>query len=384
MHKLAAGLISPFVLFVFCLPGLAQSTITSPPGYVTADGNSTCFYFGRYADGRFQMADGELRGRVMTMSQVDLRLDNRNHTTATATGRSWRRVSLEMSDTDVENMSLTWDDNNLSTPTRVFEGRMTWPTVSGQPASTPWGHVAFPFTGIWIYTGRKDMLADYQFSGGTLANAAAWTGSNTAYYYLDGISNPDAISGTGTYMPTSSNTCNDSAMTATTGAYTYGVATSFHVYYTSYIYRDKLRLYWYSYYTAPDKPVVHVLGLGGGNPAGLDIGARCHRLYVDGSKPYLLMTRTTDTSGRGFSGTDQILIPYQKAWQGLKFHVQGAWTDSSSGLFSLTRARSFEVPAYPTAALKKRTLFHYNPASSTGLGPYSTYAALALPRITYR
>ena len=85
------------------------------------------------------------------------------------------------------------------------------PPVTGRPSSTPWGHVAFPFTGTWVYTGKNDMLADYQFSHGTLANRVGWTRANNAYYYLDGIPNQDFISGSGTYMPRATNTSNASA-----------------------------------------------------------------------------------------------------------------------------------------------------------------------------
>ena len=235
-----------------------------------------------------------------------------------------------------------------------------------------------------MYTGKADMLADYRFSHGTLANSARWAGSNNAYYYFDGIPNQDAISGSGTYMPTASNTCNDSAITVTTGAYTYGYATAFHVWYTTYTYRDKLRLYWYSYYTAPGKPVIHAFGIGKGNTAGFNIGARCHSLYLDASRPFLLTTRTAAETTNAYSGANQVIVPWENAWQGLTFHVQGAWADSATSLFSLTRARSFVVPAYPTAILKKRMLFHYTPTSSIGIGPYTTRTALTLPRITYK
>jgi len=372
------------LILSLCAPVLAQSTITSPPGYLTTAGSNVSVYLGRYADGRYQVADGELRGKALTMSQIDFRLDNRSHTTATASGRSWSRVTLDMSDTDVAAMSVTYDDNTLSTPTRVFDNKMTWPTVTGRPGSTPWGHVAFPFTRAWVYTGKHDMLTDFRFAGGTLANSRAWTGSSAVAYYFDGIPNQDARSGGGAYMPPAANNCNDSALTATTGAYAYGIAHVFHLYHTTYTYRDKLRLYWYSYYTAPGKPVVHAFGLGSGNTAGFNMGARCHRLYLDTSQPFLLIPRTADETTTAYSGATQILIPWEKTWQGITFHLQGAWADSSTSAFSLTRARSFSVPAYPTAILKKRFLFHYLPARTTGVGPYSTYTALPLPRITYK
>lgn len=373
------------LIFVLGVPALAQGTTTSPAGYLTTAGNSYSYYLGRYASGRYQMGDGELKGKPLAITRIDFRLDpGRTYGIGHGMGRTWSRVTLAMSDTDVGEMTNDWGDNILSTPTRVFDGKMTWATVSGRPSSTPWGHVSFPFTSAWVYTGKNDMLADYVFTHGRLANSGAWAGSASRFYYFDNLLNRDFVLGPGSYMPTASNTCNDSAITRTVGAYTYGHATAFHVNHSTYTYRDKLRLYWFSYYTAPAKPVVHAFGVGPGNSTGINIGARCHRLYLDTSKPFLLITRTTAESTTAYSGANQIIIPWENVWQGRRFHVQGAWTDSSTGLFSLTRARSFVVPAYPTETLKKRTLFTYLPLNTIGVGPYSTTTSLTLPRLTHR
>ncbi|MHC4078288.1 MAG: hypothetical protein ACYST0_07575 [Planctomycetota bacterium] len=385
MQKLTVtGLVLVLGVPVLGVPVLAQGTTTSPAGYLTTAGSSYSYYLGRYSNGRYQMADGELKGKTLAMTRFDFRLDNRSYGTTTGMGRSWTRVTLDMAETDVADMTNAWDDNILTTPTRVFDSKMTWTTVTGRPSSTPWGHVSFPFTKTWVYTGKNDMLAEYLFYGGTLANSGRWTGGNNSYYYLDSIPNQDAISGSGTYMPTSSNNCNDSALSSTTGAYTYGYATAFHVNYTTHTYRDKLRLYWYSYYTAPAKSVIHAFGVGRGNTAGIDIGARCHRLYLDATLPFVLTTRRAASTTSAYSGANQGIIPWENRWQGQTFHVQGAWADSSTGLFSLTRGRSFVVPSYPTQTLQKRTLFHYTPTASSGIGPYSTTTSLSLPRITYR
>ena len=373
------------LILVLGVPVLAQGTTTSPAGFLTTAGNSYGYYLGRYSDGRYQVADGELRGKSLAMTRIDFRLDpNRSYGTTTGMGRTWSRVTLDMCDTDVAEMTNIWEDNILSTQTRVFDGPMTWATASTRPISTPWGHVAFPFKAMWVYTGKNDMLAEYGFSRGTLANSARWVGSHSSLYYLDNVLNRDSVTGSGSYMPTASSTCNDSAISSTSGAYTYGYATTFHVNYTTYTYKDKLRLYWYSYYTAPSKPVIHAFGLGAGNRAGIDIGAQCHRLYLDASKPFVLTTRMTAESTNSFSGANQVIIPWESVWQGRTFHVQGAWMDSATNRFSLTRARSFVVPGYPNAILKKRTLFHYIPLNGTGIGPYSTTTSLTLPRITYR
>ncbi len=130
--------------------------------------------------------------------------------------------------------------------------------------------------------------------------------------------------------------------------------------------------------------MIHAFGLGDGNPQGLNIGARCHSLHLDATSPFILTTRKAANTTTAYSGANQILIPWDKTWMGLRFHVQGAWADSKTSLFSLTRARNFVVPGYPTGTLKKRLLFHYVLTTSNGIGPYTTWAGLTLPRITFR
>ncbi len=190
--------------------------------------------------------------------------------------------------------------------------------------------------------------------------------------------------GTGTYMPVSDGGCNDSAITLTTGARAYGVATTYHVNYSTRAYRDKLRLQWYSYYTAPGKPVFQAVGLGAGNTAGLDIGARCNRLYLDATKPFLLLSKTAQNTAQAYSGPTEIITPWENRFAGIALHVQAAWADSRSGLFSLTRARSFVLPGYPTRALKKRMAYRYTPELGNAIGPVAWSSSLPLPRLTHK
>jgi hypothetical protein len=372
------------LILVFSLPALAQNTTTSPIGLETAGGDHFSYWMGRYADGRFQVGDGELRNKALTITQIDFRIDNRSYGPTTGTSRTWTRVTVDMSETEVERLSQNWVLNATSTPTRVFDSRMTWATINGRPTFQPWGQISFPFKTAWFYSGKTDMLRDYWFRGGTLANAAPWSGSTSALYYLDGVTNPDSTTGTGSYMPAADSRCNDSAVTLATGAYAYGVANTYNVNYSTNTYRDKLRVRWYSYYTAPDKPVFQVVGVGVGNTAGVEIGARCNRLYVDLSKPYLLLSKTAQNTAEAYSGPTEIITPWETRLQGLAFHVQAAWADSRSGLFSLTRARSFVVPGYPTQPLKKRMAFRYSPESGNAIGPIAWSASLPLPRLTHK
>ena len=67
---------------------------------------------------------------------------------------------------------------------------------SGKPNTrpAPWGsfsgnandHGDFPFQTSWLYDGKRGFSADFQYSGGVLANNATWGGS-PHLYYTDGI-----------------------------------------------------------------------------------------------------------------------------------------------------------------------------------------------------
>ena len=95
-------------LSLLITPLFAQGTMTSPKGGLTVEGLHYAYYLGRYADGRYQFADGENKGKAAAITEVGYRLDNRSHTTSTAMGRSWSSVTLHMSDlTNYDTMSST-------------------------------------------------------------------------------------------------------------------------------------------------------------------------------------------------------------------------------------------------------------------------------------
>ena len=95
-------------------------------------------------------------------------------------------------------------------------------------------------------------------------------------------------------------------------------------------------------------------------------------------------SKKTQNTTTASSGNTIILFPYYKAWSGVTFHVQSAWTDSKSNRLSLTQARSFTVPPAPTQIIRKRMVYNYRPNNSVGSGPVSTFAAQGLARVSYR
>ncbi|MHC4512184.1 MAG: hypothetical protein ACYTGW_08035 [Planctomycetota bacterium] len=379
-------------------PLFAQGAITSPAGGLTIEGQHYAYYLGRYADGRYQYADGENKGSAHSITEVGYRLDNRAHTTSTAMGRSWNNVSLQMSETtNFETMSKTWAQNIVGTQTMVFNGKADWDSMTGTPLLKPdiWGglkgKLRFPFSKPWVYTGKDDILLDYSFQGGVLANAASWSGSQARSYYLDGESiSTSSKSGVIQRIPSTRQNpaCNDSAITYTgTGnnAYIYGSARTYGSNYSTLTYRNKLLFTHYSYYTAPEgAPVMHVIGLAG-NAAGVDVGARCNRLHVDLAKPFFpIMLNTLKSNTSANSGTMGYLAPWDNAMAKFDLHLQAAWNDSKIGAFSLTEAVKITLPdGLPPDELPRRKMAYGYPSSVASATSVTT-SAYAHPFVRYK
>jgi len=378
-------------------PLLAQGAITSPAGGLTIEGQHYAYYLGRYADGRYQFADGENRGKAAVLSEVRYRLDNRAHTTSTAMGRSWSNVTLQMSEmANFDTMSNTWAQNISGTQTTVFSAAADWDSQTGTPMLKPdiWGgmkgKLRFPFSKPWVYTGKTDMLLDYAFTGGALLNAAAWSGSSARSYYLDGESiSTISKSGVIQRIPAvrQNPACNDSAITYTASgnnAYIYGSAYTYGANSSTITQRKQLLLRHYSYYTAPNgAPVMHVLGLAG-STAGVSISARCNNLHVDLSQPFFpMMFNTIKGNTSGYSGSMGYLVPWESSMARVQLHLQAAWNDSTTGAFSLTEAAKLTLPdGLPPEELPRRKMAYAYPSTAATAVSVTT-SAYAHPYAQY-
>jgi len=369
----------------------AQSSMTTPPGGLTSEGAHYAYLMGIWSDMHIQQADDmHSDGKAKSITEVAFRLDNRSHTSSTATGRTWTNISVDMSEpTNYATMTTTFASNLGTSPTRVFDNKWTWPSQNGFPTLKPdsWGgtqgQLRFPFTKPWVYSAKNSILADYTFRGGTLVNNGTWGGNTSAYFYLDGESiTTSQTSGTITRVPTTPPLCNDSAITFTSGAYAYGYGYAYGKNSSTITLRGKLNLNHYSYYTAPDAPVLQALGTAG-NPNGVNIGAECNSLYVDFSKPVVLMTFKT-LAPYGYSGLMGWAIPWNQAFAGLDLWLQAAWSDSTTKRFKLTAATDITLPnSLPPDELPRyKTLYQRDTVTTTGFGPYTS--GIYFPHTRYK
>ena len=364
-----------------CAPLLAQSYKYTPQGIASTEGAHYAYIVGSWSNMRTQQADNMHVGQSFQISQIAFRLDNRSHTSRTAMGRTWSSIKLVMSEmSNYATMSRTFATNTGSNATAVFDKKWSWPTQVGPPLLKPdvWsgvkGQLRFPFTKPWVYSGKNAMLADYTFNKGTLANGATWTSTRAAFFYLDSeLITTSASKGTVERIPRIPPRCNDSGISFTAGAYTYGYSIAYGKSSPVITQRGKLVFAHYSYYTAPNAPVVQALGFGG-NRNGVNIGANCNPLYVDFAKPAVLMTFQT-LPPYGYSGIMGWTVPWQASLASKDIWLQAAWLDTNSKKLSLTSATLVTFPSRlpPDKLPDIKGVYQYRDSTSaTGVGPYKT------------
>jgi len=380
--------------FVLVAPLCAQGVLYSPTHLDSkTEGQYYGYYFSAFPNARQQYGDGENRGKVGVIGAINMRLDYRSHTSTTAPGRKWTSVKVSIAEGDVAKFGVTFATNMTSTPTQVFNAAWSLPTVTGYPLTKPAvygglkGEYRIPFSSTWIYTGKTDIVHDWQFSGGTLDNNITWATSSTRTYYFDSYTSANefgAVGSTYRYVPATrlnnnsagvTTRCNDSAHTTTTGSYTLVVASAYGPKYVVLNYRSNLLFYTYSYYTAFEAPVIHGIAFSTNN-TGVDLGTGCNKLHLQGPmilRPTMTMPSTYSTSA--FSAYRLEFIPWVSAMANLTIVAQGAWTDSVTNRFALTQAREAILPAsLPQPAPKRIHTYQYSsPTASTGFGPYNYY-----------
>ncbi|MHC4812480.1 MAG: hypothetical protein ACYTFN_05245, partial [Planctomycetota bacterium] len=331
------------------------------------------YYLGADSAGRQHHAEGDLRGTPVQITEVGYRLDYRSQ--SAANGRQWSRVTLKAAETDMFNLSRTFSKNYKTAPTEVFKGPVNWMIPSGNPPTkpAPWDvKLAFPFKTPWKYSGTWDLLLEYTFSGGKLGNGAKFYGKG---FYLDAVSK-QLHAGSPTYT-LGSKSCRDSAMTST--AYM-GTTTDTWAAVAPPPHGNNVRFQIYSYRTAPNAPVLTVVGLGG-NTAGVNIGAVCNKLYMDLGKPWVPIFRKTKPDGN--SGTLVLYTPYQPALNGLVIWAQTAWDDSKTRYFSLTNASRIAIAKQPVVPLKL-AIYASSETAATGAGPHNHAGHNPITRITHK
>jgi hypothetical protein len=357
----------------------AQLPRVSPhPAFGTQEGGGFSRYFGAYPAVRYQLADASMGNGGIAIKELAFRPDGQiGHNSNTGTGRTWRSVALLMSGCNLPTMTKLYNRNVVGTPTVVFNGSVTWPTVTGRTRTPPSAFVVrFPFRSIWRSPRNLDILADFTFSGGTLANGAPWTTPVRNNYYLDsynyGTSAGDVGSNLGKSGPLGG--CADSRAANSNGASTAVFYSTFGPNYRTPSQRNKHRFRSRLLDAGPGALAFQVLGVA--RPTGTGYpGVSCQKLWLDLSKPILLSTirvGTFGSSGNNYWGNPSGYFPRNPAIEGASFCVQSAWEDTGNRSLRLSNARWTQVPRLPkwstSAAVPHRAVWV---VGSAGQGPTS-------------
>lgn len=268
----------------------------------------------------------------------------------TGTGRSWTNVSLKLSDCNIFTMTTNLNANATSAPTLEYSGSVTWPTVQGTPNGTGW-EIKFPCS-VFVTNGTTDMLADYQFTGRTLANNFAWTSTRAASYYMDSF-----FVGSYSYSQqkihwNGKSGCMDSRTSnPRTNANTHLYAYHYGPTYPTASFKNKFRVYMYSYHTAENAPVLHLLDFFGGSPGRRLPGVTCANTYV-GASPAMVIFPMMAQAGSAYAGPNYFgtpigLIPVVPAAIGHCLFCQAAWANSGNGGLKFSIGTEVVIPQLP-------------------------------------
>jgi hypothetical protein len=369
---------------------------TTPAGYLSTEGktwqnvatlNGYSYYFGRTSVQHYQQVDAEIKKKgLQVLTSVGFRPDYQNHTNFSAAGRNWSNVTLKLSDGDHATMSSTFAANQLSTPSMVFSGSVTWPHITGNPTSqpAPWdSQYAFPFgtgggSGIYMYTATTDLCLDFTFTGGTLLNNLGWSGTQGRNYFFDGIYTLTATTyGRQVYkfIGTTTANCTDSFHTSGYASGSIQVGLYGKGYTQTPAWTGKAVMHIFGARTAPNSFVLHAIGIGGTTP-GLSIPALgCYNLMFDMTQLLTIYNIATNAAGsRAWLHVPiadlSILAPLGRT---VSIWSQAAWAESKSGKTMLTTAErctpDFARKLNATVPLKKSIYWH--DSSPTGYGPYN-------------
>ncbi len=370
-------LASLLVAFLWAGSLCAQGSLSSPAGYLgqeSADGIAPySMFLGGYPEQRFQLADGNLRGRGLTLTAAELRRDTQPG--FESTGRSWTAVTLRVGETNLASFGQTFSQNRVGAMATVFRAAATWPKHTGlstRPA--PWGTVGlrFPFASPVVYSGKRDLLLEYVFAGGTLDNSTTWNAGSLHSYYLDGISGSHHAVSTSRFF--GSTGCKDGSQQngAVQRLYVLSHAKS------SPAYPNQFSHYQESYNTAPRMRVLQGIGISGSS-TGTEVGT-CNRLHI---LPLATFALVADTDG--YTRMSLGSAPYSSSVVGLKIWAQTAWADSRTNGLKLTNAAQATVVAQPAPlawrSLVTTTTNHPVPLASV-VGTF--YQAMYVPLHRYQ
>ncbi|MHC4514396.1 MAG: hypothetical protein ACYTGW_21620 [Planctomycetota bacterium] len=363
---------SQALLTCICLaaPLLAQNYSTIPAGHLATEGANYGLYFGSRSSMRAQILNSDHNGKVRVFTEASARLDG-GRSASQFFARTWTNVTLTVGEGSYANASSNFAQNLAANTQTVFNQKMTWPAVTATtPRPSPWAaQVNFPFSAVWVYTGKQDLVLDFTFVGGVLANNAAWT--TYRYYYLDGLLSQTSVGGSSVNMGT--NNCTNPAHTS--GPFCVPVFRTYAKNTGSATTSDKFEFYWWLYRYPASTPTAFGVSFSG-STGGVNIGNPCNNYYL-GYGLLFVMFGTTPTSNTGsfMFPNPRLYAKYDAAAVGIRIYTQAAYTHPTRKRFELTRGGYMNVGKQPVPI--PGTKWHWaTSATATSASINQTYMPL--------
>lgn len=341
--------------------GLSLAAQTISPigqGYASQKGNSVMQYPFSMGGGmhRWQQVHGELRGVPLTITALSFRQGGYNSTTALA-----RTVTCElyMGDSNYANLSSTFANNWVGTPTRVTASRtinvpaFTSPPAGGYPAPF---NVTVPLDAPYVHSGQTGLAWELRVTSLSFDN---WTYFDYHSWSPDTRSSQRRI-GTGclastTNPPTLPAHYMDSYLRANSDS-------------NQYLFQ------WRSWYGPASQPTAILIGT---REVNLPLpGVLCTSLYVDGI--FATINGIAPSNGH-WTNTPQATFPYDPAWAGFKVYSQTIGVDPNQAGGSLgvclSRGEENTLPALGSPALQVSNV-HANGSTTATTGTLRPGSAL--------
>jgi hypothetical protein len=378
------------VVLALCSAAASQGSVISPrQAYTSAEGESFSTFFGAYGDARHQIADGNQRGSAVMLKTWSARHDHREYDLNFGMGRTWRGVQLAMSQCNQPSLTRSFSNNSLATPTLVFSGAVTWPIQLSVPRSwpAPW-RLTFPFAGPWSYSGRADILADFRFAGGRLANSAAWSRGATVPYALDSFDVGRFSRAASVNLGNVNGGCVDSGAASAAGSSIKLTTASYNSSVANGAFRDKFQLVATGSNFGASLPVMYVLTFNSDHDGFAFPGIACNRVHLDIRRFWFMHPVSSNALGSVapyYFGVPSGLTTYNPNYVGVQLVVQGVWTDTRTrGLKLSAAARSgfISIPFGSPPAVKMTALWDANPLASNGSNLFVGYRQ-ATPLVRY-
>lgn len=345
---------------------------TTPPGYATKV--STAFANPQplaFFEGRTQVIERNMpQGKKLLLTRLEYRTSSLiTYRSYDYRGTVYSNVSITFGDAVASPWS-TFSTNFRTAGTVVFNAKMTTPDLTLGKVTPVWGNIASIPLKAYTYSAKYDLLMDWTVRGGKLSNGM--TGATGAPRTTDGFWDTGAlaispqsngVSGSKFLPgpPVLSGGCTDSRQSGISAdAYASGWASVYSLNHSTPSLRGKMVIHTLlGYFGRPSGTHIGILSLGG-NDSGVNLSAKCHKLYINPSTALIVSPVKADS--KGHSGhIKRTTVTYNPAWKGLAVYWQYGFEDSKTRQLVLSRAVKLVLPRLPGfAGVKQNTVvFRY-------------------------